>query len=131
MTWKKAGSSSVTRTSVRAVVAALRVVHRRVVSSGAGERGLTSVLNDQNRGGVPCFDAFSSREPVSTPHQVRRRLPRRRYAIASKLRVAKSRRRGHELPVADPGAIKKSRTSGLFWGLLWNNITDRFSAGRH
>src|SRR5258708_15467997 len=87
MTWKKAGSSSVTRTSVRAVVAALRVVHRRVVSSGAGERGLTSVLNDQNRGGVPCFDAFSSREPVSTPHQVRRRL--RSKALCHCLEIAR------------------------------------------
>ncbi|QOZ32129.1 hypothetical protein XH92_10840 [Bradyrhizobium sp. CCBAU 53421] len=29
-----------------------------------------------NRNGTPdsCFDAFSSREPVSTPHQVRGRL---------------------------------------------------------
>jgi len=33
--------------------------------------------------------------------------------------------------LAEPCAIKKSRTSGLFWGLLWNNMTYRFSAGRH
>src|ERR1700688_3526098 len=37
MTWKKAGSSSGTRTSVRAP-AARRVVHRRVASSAAGKR---------------------------------------------------------------------------------------------
>jgi hypothetical protein len=36
MTWKKAGSSSVTRTSVR--VAEPRVVHRRAANSAAGNR---------------------------------------------------------------------------------------------
>jgi hypothetical protein len=29
---------------------------------------------NQNRGSILCFDAFSSREPVSTQHQVRGRL---------------------------------------------------------
>src|ERR1700676_2055052 len=112
MTWKKAGLSSVTRTRVRVeAVAALRVVR-----CGAGERVLTSVLRDQSRGAVPLVLTFSTSLESAMP------LPRN---------CAWLNRRGHELPVADPGAIKKSRTSGLFWGLLWNNITDRFSAGRH
>ena len=38
---------------------------------------------------------------------------------------------GHSVPIANPGAIKKSCASGLFWALLWNNMTNRFSAGRH
>jgi hypothetical protein len=31
----------------------------------------------------------------------------------------------------EPAGIKKSGTSGLFWGLASHNMADRFSAGRH
>jgi hypothetical protein len=64
------------------LMAARADVPRAPVRSGLGAiRGLTfsggkslSVPIESERGSISCFDAFSSCEPVSTPHQVRGRL---------------------------------------------------------
>jgi hypothetical protein len=42
-----------------------------------------SVPTESERGSIFCFDAFSSREPVSTPHQVRGRLSLENAMVAS------------------------------------------------
>src|SRR5258708_33354961 len=65
MTWKKAGSSSGTRTNVRAP-AARRGVHRRAASSAAGRRRSLGSVRNRTKALFFCFDAFSSREPVPT-----------------------------------------------------------------
>src|ERR1700730_17052873 len=48
----------------------------------------------RNGGSISLFDAFSSREPVSTPHQVRGRL-----SLENALQRAEVVRHGAELPV--------------------------------
>src|SRR6266436_6078303 len=81
MILKKAGSSSVTRTSVPAVAAQLHVGRRRAASSAAGKCG--------------------SRHCREIAHH-----------------APKLVRSG----ACTTGPIKKSRTSGLFWGLASHNM---------
>jgi hypothetical protein len=64
-----------------------------------------------------CFDAFSSPEPVPTPHQVRGRL-----SLENAMNIPKTKRTGPETRADALGEVFDQLAAGLFKMPAWPDL---------